>query len=289
MQMETKMLKPTGFWSYSHLDEESSLGQLGLLRDRVRGALQLEIGQKVSIFLDSTSIAFGSTWERQIGEALEDVSFFIPILTRGFLQSKYCCDEVMIFRSWEESRGRDDLIFPIQYTDIDEFDRCQSNEKVLNLLRSRMMADLSSWQSKSDDLIIEKKIAKAIRNSLWKAGMEINSTMTKAAASVAQVQLVNATNDHATSPTAEVQSTTPPALSEEFLDKLYERLLNYVGPNPKSLVDKLSQGVTSPYELVDRLEKSNSIKRLFMDKEETEKLSNLMLDLAEQYEPRRWR
>nr|WP_294503262.1 hypothetical protein [uncultured Rhodopila sp.] len=41
----------------------------------------------------------------------------IPIVTPGFLQSEWCCREVLQFREREKQLGRCDLIFPFLYVD----------------------------------------------------------------------------------------------------------------------------------------------------------------------------
>lgn len=258
------MLKPSGFWSYSLSDDESSRGQLSQLRERVAAELQLHIGrEKVSIFQDSASIPPGGAWESQIRESLRDVSFFIPVLTTAFLQSSWCCREVMLFRHWEAARGRDDLIFPVQYVDIDEADSGRSigcfDEEVLKFLRGRQWVDFRSLRFKPYDFeeisLKILKIAKAIRDALRKAGTVTRST-TKTT-ELAEVQRVDAINDPAETPTAAVRfpAREVPALSSEILDRVGAILTEFMGPKSKLLVAKESQGVASLKELAHRLAK----------------------------------
>lgn len=140
-------LKPTGFWSYTSQDDSSSRGRLSQLRRLLADELQGWIGRspQVHIFQDVAAIPPGSEWEQQIHAAIEGASFFIPIVTPGFLQSEWCAREVLKFRERERLLNRDDLIFPIYYLDIEDFatirEREVSDPTVLRLLRSRQWVD----------------------------------------------------------------------------------------------------------------------------------------------------
>ncbi len=290
------MLKPTGFWSYSRLDDENSQGRLSQLRERVAAQLQLLIGrERVSIFQDRASISFGGAWESQIGESLKDVSFFIPILTTAFLQSDWCRREVVQFRRWEAARGRVDMIFPIQYVDIDEsaIGRSTKSFELLNFLRSRQWVDFRYLRFKPYDCeesaLKIHKLAEAIRDSLHKTGTQIPSTMTDMT-SLVEFPLTFGDSDPAKARKTAVQSSAheAPALSPDFLDKVRSILLECVGPSSKELVAKKSQLVTSPKELADLLEERLSSLRSLEEGERMELMSCIRA-LAKQYEPGRRR
>src|SRR5580658_1061481 len=119
----TAPLKPTGFWSYATSDDTHSGGRLSLLRTLLAGALQQQIGREpiVHLFQDVKTIPPGADWDRQIHDAINDASFFIPIVTPGFLHSEWCTREVLLFAERQRSLGRNDLIFPIYQIDVDDF------------------------------------------------------------------------------------------------------------------------------------------------------------------------
>ncbi len=122
-------LPPIGFWSYTSTDDSASQGRLSGLRVLLAAQLQQSVGKtKVRIFQDVAAIPPGTGWEAQIEAALQDASFFIPIVTPGFLQSEWCNREVARFRQIMEARGRDDLILPIHYWDVDAFDSTRASE-----------------------------------------------------------------------------------------------------------------------------------------------------------------
>ena len=139
-------LKPTGFWSYTSIDDSASGGRLSQLRKLLADELQPHVGRaRVHIFQDVAAIPPGTDWEREIDDALEQASFFIPILTPGFMQSEWCAKEVNKFRAIMERRGRNDLIVPVHYLDVDGFDTMRRGEcydaEVYRFLRTLQWTD----------------------------------------------------------------------------------------------------------------------------------------------------
>jgi TIR domain len=140
-------LEPIGFWSYTRDDDARSRGRLSQLRTLLADELQGRLGraERVQIFQDVAGIPYGAAWENELDTALECCSFFIPILTPGFLQSEMCCREIMRFRQREITLWRNDLIFPIHYIDVDEVqpDRPGSvfDRAAWDCLRSRQQID----------------------------------------------------------------------------------------------------------------------------------------------------
>lgn len=124
--MARRPLPPIGFWSYARPDDELSGGQLSRLRALIRSELQQQYGREpIQLFQDISAISHGSRWEGEIRRALENSTFFIPILSPNFLQSEWCVQEVEIFRERQErlfdeyrDLPRTSRIFPIHYIDI---------------------------------------------------------------------------------------------------------------------------------------------------------------------------
>ena len=101
-------LNPVGFWSYTSQDDTSSRGRLSQLRRLLADDLQQAIGKTpvVHIFQDVAAIPPGADWEKQIHSAIGGASFFIPIMTPGFLQSEWCARELLAFRDREKALNR---------------------------------------------------------------------------------------------------------------------------------------------------------------------------------------
>ena len=147
-------LPPIGFWSYTSTDNDAANGRLSQLRDLLAKELQLKIGRepKVKIFQDVATIKHGQDWEKAIHAALNETSFLIPILTPAFLQSEWCCREVMHFHEREKALGRDDLIFPLHYVTLtpDRPGACFDAE-ALAVLRRHQWIDFRPMRTRSPD------------------------------------------------------------------------------------------------------------------------------------------
>lgn len=171
-------LKPTGFWSYSTLDDQHSHGRLSKLRALLAGELQQAIGRSpvVQLFQDAAAISPGMDWEQSIREAIDDASFLIPIITPGYLQSEWCCTELRLFLERERALGRNDLIFPVYYQDISDFESIRAGDvhdpEILPLLKTRQWADFRDLRHA--DVISEKvarrvaRLAESMRRTLYR-------------------------------------------------------------------------------------------------------------------------
>ena len=113
------MLDPVGFWSYAQQDDANGDGQLSQLRAIVGWRIVLQCGVKVSLWQVLAAIPHGADWAETVERAIGQTTFFIPIVTPRFLRSLYCRDEFASFRRRMRAMGRNDLIFPIHYVDVD--------------------------------------------------------------------------------------------------------------------------------------------------------------------------
>ncbi len=169
-------MSPTGFWSYTRDDDTASDGRLSRLRVILTKELQVQLGRaaQVRIFQDVETIPTGADWDHEIGKALSQSAFFIPIVTPGFVQSRMCCLELMRFREHEAARGRNDLIFPLHYIDTTHLDPDRAGDchdpEALRLLRARQMFAFDNLRfrdpGREDVLVRISALATAIRDAL---------------------------------------------------------------------------------------------------------------------------
>jgi TPR repeat protein len=148
-------LPPIGFWSYARQDDESSRGRLSSLRSLLQSELQQQYGRDpIQIFQDVSAIPPGAEWEASITGALDNTTFFIPIITPAFIQSEFCCREFTIFLAREKllreqhpalrPHGR---IFPISYLSIDDNTEAY-DPVVVKELRKRQSLDFRDLRLK---------------------------------------------------------------------------------------------------------------------------------------------
>ncbi|MDX6655013.1 MAG: cobaltochelatase CobT, partial [Solirubrobacterales bacterium] len=166
-------LRPIGFWSYTISDDASSRGRLSQLRRLLADELQLAIGRrrKVEIFQDVAAIQPGEDWLETIKQALAESSFLIPVVTPGFLESEFCCREVMLFREREQTLGRGHLMFPVLYVDVADVEPHEVHDPaVLALLKTRQWIDFAALRYRPADAedVVTKvaALAGAIRSAL---------------------------------------------------------------------------------------------------------------------------
>jgi len=148
-------LPPIGFWSYTSSDDTASGGRLSQLRRRLADELQLRIGQRPKVYLwqDVAAIPHGADWQQEIHKALDQSSFLIPIVTPAFLQSEWCCKEVLHFRQREQALGRGDLIFPFRYIDVSDIESHEVHDPVvLALLKARQWIDFTPFRYRSPEI-----------------------------------------------------------------------------------------------------------------------------------------
>ncbi|MGD0639341.1 MAG: toll/interleukin-1 receptor domain-containing protein [Roseiarcus sp.] len=113
------MLKPVGFWSYARQDDDHSDGQLSQLRAIVGKAINLQYGEELTLWQDIAAIPFGADWAATIERTIGQVTFFVPVVTPRYVKSANCLAEFKAFRDRMKALGRDDLIFPIYYVNVE--------------------------------------------------------------------------------------------------------------------------------------------------------------------------
>jgi hypothetical protein len=159
-------LPPVGFWSYSRLDDELSGGKLSAIRRLLQAELQQQYGKdRIQIFQDAAAISHGAEWEQEIGASLSRSTFFIPIITPGFIQSEWCCREVAMFLQRErelfayypELRSRS-RIFPVLWIDFESVD--PHDPSIVEALKTRQWFDYSGMRFRSlEDEQVQQAVA----------------------------------------------------------------------------------------------------------------------------------
>lgn len=111
-----------GFWSYAYNDDDRDEGRIGDLSRHLRDEYGLLTGEELEIFIDREDLGWGDDWREQITEALERVTFFIPILTPTYFLRSECRRELMQFAEQAKKQGAEKLILPIYYIEVPELE-----------------------------------------------------------------------------------------------------------------------------------------------------------------------
>jgi len=153
-----------GFFSYSRDDDQDSNNALSTIRALIQNELRARLGrsrQSLRLWQDQEAVAPGSMWESQINAAVQQSVFFIPIITPRVINSKYCGIEFKRFLDRERELGRDDLVFPILYIDVDELqDENQwRGHPLLEVIGQRQYVDWREYRYELDSPTLRRAAA----------------------------------------------------------------------------------------------------------------------------------
>ena len=132
------------FLSYAHRDDKAEGGRLREIAARLEGEVRQRTGsEEFGIFVDRDSIPWGANWERALSEGLEQSGFLIPIITPSYFASPNCQGELAKFLAKEEQLGRNDLVCPIYYIEVDLFvdDSLRSRNELASALFQHQHVD----------------------------------------------------------------------------------------------------------------------------------------------------
>ena len=160
----TTMLEPIGFWSYARADDEAAGNALTDLRLVLKRELMQQLGRDVALFQDVAAIPKGAEWAREIRHAIDQSTFFIPIVTPRFIQSRECAREMQMFLDRQQAifdaypdLPRESRIFPILYIKIDDIEPIDRH--ALAEINKRQYFDFTK-------LRLEESDSKAVRVAL---------------------------------------------------------------------------------------------------------------------------
>ena len=85
-------------------------------------------GNDLVLFVDRKSIQWGDEWRSRIDTALQQTTFFLPVVTPLFFNSQECRNELLKFSGYARSLGATELLLPLLYVDVRELDENSSDE-----------------------------------------------------------------------------------------------------------------------------------------------------------------
>lgn len=117
-----------GFWGYAHIDDEADSGRVTRLAKKIQLEYQVLTTQKIEIFVDRDSLAWGDNWRERIDGSLQATTFYIPIITPSFIASKECRREFLSFVNAAKALGVEEYILAIRYIPVEDLNDDSSDE-----------------------------------------------------------------------------------------------------------------------------------------------------------------
>lgn len=121
---------PAAFWSYAHRDDEQDDGRILRLAKRIEDEFSLLTGSDLNIYVDRNDNRWGQVWRERIDSALQDTTFFIPIITPRYFTRPECRGELMKFAAAARSLGVVELILPIRYSVVRDFTESNTDDAI---------------------------------------------------------------------------------------------------------------------------------------------------------------
>ena len=109
---------PFGFWSYVHRDNEQGGERILRLAERIKDEFSLITGEDLELFVDRDSLVWGDQWRMRVNLALQETTFFIPIVTPRYFTSDECRKELIKFITYARSLDATELLLPILYVNV---------------------------------------------------------------------------------------------------------------------------------------------------------------------------
>lgn len=110
---------------------------------------ELLTGEKLELFLDRDTLAWGDEWQQQIDESLASVAFFVPVLTPRYFRSAECRRELQAFARKAKKLGVTELLMPLVYVDVLELHSEVAVDEVVNLVRGFQWQDWTDLRFKA--------------------------------------------------------------------------------------------------------------------------------------------
>jgi parallel beta-helix repeat protein len=157
--------KPAAFLSYSHADTD--VERVTEFRKQLSQEVAKQIGEEFLIFQDEDGVQWGDNWQERIEESLDEVTFFIPVITPGFFKSAHCREELERFLHRERQVNRRDLILPVYYGDYPLFNDTvrRKADPLVETIAARHYADWRGLRLEpSTSLQVEEMMAQLATN-----------------------------------------------------------------------------------------------------------------------------
>jgi ABC-type transporter Mla subunit MlaD len=177
----------SGFWSYVHDDNENDGGAIVNLANRLMDEYALLSGESLKLFVDR-DLEWGDEWKRRIDEALQETTFFIPIITPRYFKSDECRREFIKFRTASEEFGVEQLLLPIYYVEVPEMEVDEPEDKLMAVVKTIQREDMRKIRLKNETDADHRAMVNGLASRLLKIATETDAQPT--AVEVGKVKFV---------------------------------------------------------------------------------------------------
>jgi len=173
------MPQPLAFLSYTRKDDEFFGGYITEFRKMLENAVIVVTGDpSFQVFQDIEGLVIGEKWQKTIAEVIQSSSFFLPMLSPLFFNSKPCREETVQFLEHERVLKRDDLILPIYFLTTAKLEK--EEEKAKDPLATEFAGrQLFDWRRQANVPLKEPTareamlaLARAIERAIKRLGTE---------------------------------------------------------------------------------------------------------------------
>jgi hypothetical protein len=138
--------KAVAFLSYAHADDEPPQRPVTKFREELTKALRRYLGEDdIDIFQDNVSISWGERWRERIGDSLNEIQFFIPIMSPRYFASEPCRAEAEAFLTRAERVGRPDLLLPVYFVDY-SMHRSRASDDLVHAFEDHQYVDWREYR-----------------------------------------------------------------------------------------------------------------------------------------------
>lgn len=167
------------FWSYSHADEENDHRIITLFEDVCKkfGAIT---GEEVgSYFVDKQSIDWGEEWKTKIVDNINNLPFFIPILTPRYFKRPECIAELKTFMRKAEQQQSSELLLPILFIDVPEFQDSNCSDDLINQLKKIHYENWTDLRFEERDSTKYRRAVHSLASKLKKKNKSLEHKITR--------------------------------------------------------------------------------------------------------------
>ncbi|WP_167043157.1 toll/interleukin-1 receptor domain-containing protein [Salinibacterium sp. ZJ454] len=188
------------FWSYTHDDNDRLGGRVLALARALQDEFAVTTADDLNLFIDRSSLQWGSAWADTIDGAITQAPFFIPVITPKYVRSEACRQEFLTFSGIAKSRGLDKLVLPILYINVPGLS-ADSDDEVLALIARTQFVDWTELRLRAPDdtsvlqavnklaltlVDLQSEIGASTLQQEIKTAAEVNDDVIKAVESIGQ-------------------------------------------------------------------------------------------------------